>query len=68
MEELALGIGGAVLGAIVWVVGNMLAMLGYVLGVLLLIPTIMASVMLAGFAGNLGRRLRGEPIKPFRWK
>jgi hypothetical protein len=68
MEELVLLIGGAIVGAGAWVVGNLFGAVGYALTMLLLVPLIFAGVLLAGFVGNLRRRMRGEPIKPFRWR
>ena len=67
MEDLALGTGEAVIGAAIWVFGNVLGAIGYTLSVLLLVPFIYAGVLLAGVVGNARRRARGEPVKPFRW-
>jgi len=68
MEELALLIGGAIVGAGAWVVGNLFGAVGYALSILLLAPFIFAGVLLAGVVGNVRRRMRGEPIRPFRWR
>jgi hypothetical protein len=45
METLALAIGGAVFGAVGWVLGNLAGMVGYVLTIALLLPLIVAGVM-----------------------
>lgn len=68
MEEVAAATGGMVIGAGAWVVGNLLGMMGYALAILLLFPLIAAGALFTGLIANLRRRLRGEPIKPLRWR
>lgn len=68
MEEIAAAIEGMVIGAGAWVVGDLLGAAGYALAILLLFPLIAAGVLCPGLIPTMRGRLRGDPIKPFRWR
>lgn len=68
MIELATAIGAVFLGAVSWVIGNLIGTVGYVLTIVLIFPIILVAVLIGELWANVRRRLRGEPPKPFRWR